>query len=423
MAKTFVLSLRKKIVCPHCWHEFQPEDILAVAGSPNLFYEDGRTFGTSNDSKLRFLPLRFNIHGTPIDSEGFECQYKACPRCLLKIPDILLSAKTSYVSIVGAPSSGKSYFLTSMTYKMRSTFPNYFKYSFIDADPLMNERLREYESHQFESENVEAYTAIEKTQVTGSTYSSTMINGQMFQFPQPYIFTMRPLSEHPQYENGNLIPNAICFYDNAGESYLSGQDSETSPVTRHLQNSDAILFLFDPMQDVRFRQACRSISDDPQLQVENLRSNVRQDEVFNEMVRRCRFLRHMGPTEIADIPLIIVVTKFDIWAPLLNISDIEIPWQNLEGKELAGLDLVKIRQISNRVRDLLLKLIPHFPMAAGEFSRNVTFVPTSATGCSPTKRGEQLVFRPRDLAPIWAEVPLLLALQSVGLVQKLETSN
>lgn len=423
MTKPFVTTLRKKVVCPHCWHEFQPEDILAIAASPNLFYEDGRTFGTSNDSQLRFLPLRFDVHGTPIDSEGFACQYKACPRCLLKVPDILLTAKTSYVSIVGAPSSGKSYFLTSMTYKMRSTFPNSFKYSFIDSDPQMNERLRQYESRQFESEDATAFTAIEKTQVTGSTYSSTMINGQMFQFPQPYIFTMRPLPENPQFETGNLTPNSICFYDNAGESYLSGQESETSPVTRHLQNTDAILFLFDPMQDAKFRQACRPFSDDPQLQVENLRANLRQDEIFNEMVRRCRFLRHMGPTEIADIPLIIVVTKFDIWAPLLNIQELEVPWRNLRGSKLTGLDLNAIRQMSDRVRDLLLKLIPHFPMAAGEFSRNITFVPTSATGCSPTKKGDQLVFRPCDLDPIWAEVPLLLVLHYLGIIEEVGTKD
>lgn len=418
MAKNFVTTLRKKVVCPHCWNEFQPEDILAVAASPNLFYEDGRTFGTANDSQIRFLPTRFDIHGTPLDSEGFPCQYKACPRCLLRVPDILLSAKTSYVSIVGAPSSGKSYFLTSMTYKMRGTLPNNFKYSFIDSDPLMNERLREYESRQFESEDATAYTAIEKTQVTGSTYSSTMINGQMFQFPQPYIFTMRPLPEHPLYDTGNLAPNSVCFYDNAGESYLSGQESETSPVTRHLQNSDAILFLFDPMQDAKFRQACRAISDDPQLQVENLRANLRQDEVFNEMVRRCRFLRHMSATEVADIPLIIVVTKFDIWAPLLGVKEIENPWHDLKGTNLSVLDRKMVREMSNRVRDMLLKLIPHFPMAAGEFSRNITFVPTSATGCSPTKKGDQLVFRPCDLAPIWTEVPLLVALQDFGIVQE-----
>lgn len=228
-------------------------DTESLSTFENSFFE---MFNTC-PSQLRFLPLRFDVHGTPIDSEGFACQYKACPRCLLKVPDILLTAKTSYVSIVGAPSSGKSYFLTSMTYKMRSTFPNSFKYSFIDSDPQMNERLRQYESRQFESEDATAFTAIEKTQVTGSTYSSTMINGQMFQFPQPYIFTMRPLPENPQFETGNLTPNSICFYDNAGESYLSGQESETFPVTRHLQNTDAILFLFDPMQDAKFRHACR----------------------------------------------------------------------------------------------------------------------------------------------------------------------
>ena len=47
------------------------------------------------------------------------------------------------------PACGKSYFLASMTWRLRNVLPRYFGLALADADPLMNHRLHEYESQQF----------------------------------------------------------------------------------------------------------------------------------------------------------------------------------------------------------------------------------------------------------------------------------
>jgi hypothetical protein len=62
--------------------------------------------------------------------------------------------------------------------------------------------------------------------------------------------------------------------------------------------------------------------------------------------------------------------------------------------------------------------------AAERFSRNVCYIPTSATGCSPVIAGRQpdgkpiYKFRRASIQPIWAEVPMLWVLHQLtkGLV-------
>ena len=80
-------------------------------------------------------------------------------------------------------------------------------------------------------------------------------------YPRPFLFTMQPQDGHPGGDPARLA-RMLCLYDNAGEHFQPGQDTATSPVTRHLARSRAILFLFDPTQDPRFRAVCRG-SDSP----------------------------------------------------------------------------------------------------------------------------------------------------------------
>ena len=75
------------------------------------------------DQQLRFLPTRFSIEGAAIDPRGFACQGLACPRCHLPVPRALLEMDPLFLSILGAPGSGKSYFLTAMTWALRQTMP------------------------------------------------------------------------------------------------------------------------------------------------------------------------------------------------------------------------------------------------------------------------------------------------------------
>src|SRR4051812_44270105 len=126
------IKLLPRITCPHCWHSFPSTDVLWVAfhadlkGDPQL----------GEEKQQRFLPTRFTPEGDALDARGHRCSALACPRCHLTIPRALLEMEPLFVSILGTPSCGKSYFLSSMIWELRRILPEQFALSFADADTV-----------------------------------------------------------------------------------------------------------------------------------------------------------------------------------------------------------------------------------------------------------------------------------------------
>ncbi|MBQ2621874.1 MAG: hypothetical protein IJF84_11100 [Thermoguttaceae bacterium] len=422
---TTKLLLRKKIVCPHCWHVFSPEATLAVSACREL---TGDIRLGANAAK-RFLPNRFDINGVAIDERGYKCQFRACPNCHLVIPENVFYGPSIFISIVGAQAAGKSYFLTSMTYKLRSLLPQFFQMSFTDSDAQLNAPIISYESRQFENDATDVFTLIEKTQPDGDNYNTVQFDHPI-RFLKPYLFTLQALEGHPQHGK-EMGLSTLCLYDNAGESYDPGEDQEDTPFTRHLKYCHAIFFLLDPLQDSNFRQQCSTISNDPQLDLRNQRqlsnslfmATQRQENIFQEMVRRFRFLRQIAPNQKTNIPLIVVVTKFDIWSSLIGVNDISaFPpcWNMMPSATHAGVNSFTINMISDRVKALIEQYMPTFCASTQQLFNNIHYIPVSATGCSPTKNEQGLLaFRPCDLKPVWNETPMLYCLKEYNLLEKM----
>ena len=135
------IPLRNRVTCPHCWNVFPPEQALWIAQHPDLI-GDPRL---GDQQQQRFLPTRFTVDGAAIDSRGFACHGLACPRCHLAVPRPLFETEPLFLSILGAPACGKSYFLASMTWQLRKVLPKNFSLAFGDADPVSNDRLHGYE--------------------------------------------------------------------------------------------------------------------------------------------------------------------------------------------------------------------------------------------------------------------------------------
>src|SRR6185503_21257078 len=90
------------------------------------------------EQNQRFLPTRFTVTGEAIDAKGFPCYTLACPHCHLTVPRGMLESEPLFLSILGAPASGKSFYLSAMTWELRKSLSFQFAVSFTDADPLMN---------------------------------------------------------------------------------------------------------------------------------------------------------------------------------------------------------------------------------------------------------------------------------------------
>ena len=412
------MKIKPQISCPHCWHEFDTDQILFVSESPDLL-GDAKL---GNFEQLRFLPSRFDLDGYALDSHGISCHRLACPNCHLPIPRTLLSTSSFFISIAGAPASGKSYFFASMVWQLRRTMAQCFCMNFTDADPLMNRRIREYETQQFMGgDDPNRPVTIEKTDIQGDIYNNTLIDGHPVMLAQPFSFSIDPLPSYPFAKNAERITQTVCMYDNAGESFLPGADSRQSPVTRHLSESDAILFLFDPTQDLRFRNACKRPVDDPQMSTKVdgavRRSNVNQSTVLTEMITRIKTHKRLMQNERIKTPLLIVLTKFDAWDQLVQFPHAvgQQMWNPTRNSPLHVYNSKRVEQYSQMLRKLLLDLIPDLVGTAEANAENVIYIAVSATGIAPElsepdqSGTRSLVYRPANIKPIWVEVPFFHA--------------
>ncbi len=399
------LKLRSRITCPHCWHDFSPEDALWIAESPSLLGDP--VLGA--EYPLRFLPSRFDLAGNALDAQGQVCRDLACPQCHLPVPRPLFEMRPLFASIMGSPACGKSYFLAAMTWRLRRILPKYFSMSFGDADPVSNRILNDYEEKQFFNPKQDEIVKLAKTEEHGDLYDEIRIGDQVVRYPRPFLFSLRPLDGHRSHASASIASRILCLYDNAGESFEPGKDTAANPVTRHLARSQLLMFLFDPTQDPRFRQACQGKTDD--VQVVDALVTARQETVLHEAASRIRRYANLSHNEKHRRPLIVIVTKHDAWGSSIKLKD---PWVLNGRKTHWALDTRYIEKVSEQVRDLLWELSPEIVSAAESFAERVIYIPCSATGRAPERDPAtgQLGIRPRDIRPVWAEVPLLYAISN-----------
>ena len=408
-------SLLLRITCPHCWHRFTSDQILWISEHTELLGDPV----LGSEAASRFLPTRFTVAGGAIDARGMECQVLACPKCHLVVPRSLTETEPLFISIVGVPASGKSYFLTAMTWQARRRMPEQFAVIFNDADTVSNRILNEYEELLFLQPDASRVVAIRKTEVHGVVlYDQIRLGEQIVSLPRPFLFSFKPAPGHPNFGQATKVSRVLCMYDNAGEAFDPGEDSSTSPVTQHLSKSRVLMFLFDPTQDARIRAKCREFSSDPQLDGRARR----QETILLEMVSRIRRYVGLASQQRYDRPLIVIVPKADVWGRIIDLDITEeplIPSGGPAGKP-GVVDLAKVESISARVRNFLFQFAPEFVMAAEDFCQNVIYIPVSALGHSPMKQDGQegLLVRPADIRPMWVTVPMLymFAKWSTGLI-------
>lgn len=404
-----------KIVCPHCWASFEVSDILAVARHQELAGD--AVLGP--EAAQRFLPSRFTPEGHALDAHGMTCPEMACPRCHLVIPRDLLDKPPVFLSIIGAPASGKSYLLTTMTWELRSLMPRAFAFGFADADSTCNQIVNEYERTLFLAADDEAWVTLEKTEMHGRLYDEVRLDNMRVSLPRPFMFSLRPQPHHPWADRREDLTQTLVLYDNAGEHFEPGADSAANPGTQHLAHSRGLIFLFDPTKDSRFRARCQS--DDPQLK-RGARVE-RQEILLKEAFDRIRSHGPASRSERYPHPLIVAVTKYDIWRDLLR-APLEDPWKRVGRKPTCALDTDAVMAASMAVRHLLAELCPELVATAEAEASRVFYIPVSALGHSPTEDPDNpgsgfLMVRPRDVQPVWAAVPMLTLLSVLGMIPAL----
>jgi hypothetical protein len=108
-------------------------------------------------------------------------------------------------------------------------------------------------------------------------------------------------------------------------------------------------------------------------------------------------------------PLIVVLTKFDVWRGAFEVPG-DDPWASTGQAMGVDHDLVATR--STALRTLLLRTCPEVVQAAEEFARTVYYWPVSPLGSPPCMvPGSPLPhLRPGVIRPLGVTTPLLIGL-------------
>jgi len=380
-----------EFTCPACWLQFDRGDVMHVATHSSL--RGDSILG--EEAMTRFFATRFNDRGQALDAMGIPVTDLACPHCRRKLPPSFLNIKQHIFSVVGAPSSGKSYFLSVVVKVLQTTLFKSFGVAFYDGDPSENIQLTEMKNKLFSAASP-AEAKLAKTALEGDMYIEVPRMGRKVRMPKPFVFN---LSHHDRPDQAV----SSVFYDNAGEHFEPTRNSVDSPGAQHVAAASGIVFLFDPTYNLEFRKRLNG-HHDPQIKDQRF---DQQDTLLAELNVRVKTIKAIDFREKIDTPLALVLGKCDVWQDLVGAHHFRNPVGN------GVLDLGVVRNNSDIVRLLLMEVAPSIVANAEAISRNVMFFPVSSFGCSPEFVGNDANGRPsfspdpNKISPILVEVPLL----------------
>lgn len=390
------------LTCPTCWLRFDPGDVKHVAVHEKM--KGDPLLGPAE--MKRFRSTRYNDNGVALDPMGIPTMDIACPHCHRRLPPDFLDVKHHIISIVGAPTSGKSYFLCVFTQMLKKTLIKHYNTAFVDADPTSNIALTTMRDTLFGSSTPEQ-AKVAKTDLEGDMYERLTRHGRKVMLPKPFIFNVQP-------QNNGRATKALIFYDNAGEHFQPGIDQTESPGTLHLAASSGIIFLFDPTYNKEFR-ARLTQHHDPQLKISG-HADI-QDTILAEAKVRVKKVLGLDAATKLDKPLAVVVGKLDVWSELLPSNSLA---QAVNDDDF---DQAAVDENSNVVRKLMLDICPQVVASAEAISNNVRYFPVSSFGCSPEVIGYNkdpsgrdipiLSPNPANISPILVEIPVLWILSQV----------
>lgn len=132
--------MRSKMVkqCPI----YTLENVTCSCFFANFPITDLKIRDSKNNLNL-LVPDRFTYNGVPCDQDGIEVNNYVCPNCTFDIPIRFLEHSTYYISMVGAPNTGKTYYSASMYYEILKLAEGY-PITVTRADIMTNDTLGTY---------------------------------------------------------------------------------------------------------------------------------------------------------------------------------------------------------------------------------------------------------------------------------------
>ncbi len=386
-----------EFTCPICWFKFDRGDCMNIAVHASLRGDSQ----LGDEHMQRFYATSFNDRGQALDAMGMTTRDLACPHCRRKLPTGFLDMKNHIFSIVGAPSSGKSYYLSVLVKMLQASLFRNFSVSFRDADPSQNVILTQMKNQLFSAATPQD-AQLAKTELEGALYETLPRQGRKVKLPRPFVFRLSPLTAERE-------GFSVVFYDNAGEHFEPTRDSADSPGAQHIAVASGIFFLFDPLYNNTFKQRLTDVFD-PQMEKQKL---DQQDVILAESEVRIKSILGMDTLDRIKTPVAVMVGKCDTWEHLLGEPPL------LPAVVDQKLSLANVQANSRRIRDLLMDICPEIVSNAEAISSNVAYFALSPLGCSPVKftdrNGiENIGPDPKQIKPRYVEDPTLWVLSQIA---------
>ena len=304
----------KKSICPFCFNYFRQPDYCCI--SPRCC-PPGETV--------------YRIPNAAPDRDGFvkcdKCkqttQEKICPECGKRLPYNILKNPTKIISIVGAPNSGKSYFVGSLIRQLDSSGI----FSKLNGTSVLFAGKQSREEYEIRfRRRMDSHIPLDATK-----YADDIIAANP---PILMEFTNRKI-KNAMY--------TISFFDAAGENFTD--DAVLSAITPYISHSEAIIFILDPRQipdvDAKVTSAIPNLPASNKYPFTDILSNT------------INVIRNQGHiTGVIDIPICIAVSKWDL---LINTPGLIDPGFSVsKPPQIAGgYDDAAINQASEEIKSLL----------------------------------------------------------------------
>ena len=409
------IRLLTRATCPHCWETFPPDQVLWISEHVELLGDPM----LGPERQQRFLPSRFTVEGDAIDARGMTCRSLACPHCHLAIPRGLLEMEPLFFSILGSPASGKSYFLTAMTWQLRQVLPMHFHVAFTDADPTSNRILNDWEESLFlnpdEARPISAGQPDPQDRAAGRALRHGRLRAADGQLSAA-VPVHDPAAEGPRARRLVEAGADALPLRQRGRAFPAGPGHDVEPrdaAPGAIAGGD-VPVRPDPGPPLPRRLPRVPLPPSAMAPAQYAGRLSRQETILNEAAARIR--RHAGLPHAAPFerPLVVVLSKLDEWNHLLDTDRGGDPWRTQGG--VTGVDMDRIEHLSGLLRRILLHYCPETVAAAEAFARDVTYIAVSSLG--PKIQHEPVsglsAIRPVDIQPTWVTAPLLYCISQAS---------
>jgi len=274
------------------------------------------------------------------DNQQFVCPYcmrsykkkkvtqHKCPHCYKNIPRTALETPNLPFSIIGISNSGKTNFITVMLHEL-SRAPR--------LRLVLNAQNEETEAHQNEN-----YKRIYEDH-------AFLAQTEHNEYGMPQIWSIKNLSK--KYRN-NVPTYTFTIFDGAGESHE--KLNKSSVICRYIEISKAIIFTLDPLTLPNIRKGGIVDENTMRNSLAGSKGETKNAvEIVNNVAAYIRATLEIKETKILDIPVAVVLTKFDtilshkFFGPNALIRNESLNIQN--GK----VNVSEIQQVDQEIRNWL----------------------------------------------------------------------